>query len=313
MVLQYYLFRIPEIVLLILPVCMLLSCLFALGSHARANEFIATLAAGISMRRTLVPVILAAGVISLIALAAGEVIAPQAADRVKTLEKTEIKPGRSRVASVRTNVSYLGENGWIYWIGRLDTEKKTMRDVVISRLSGYMVAERIDARGGKWEDGSWTFEDGFYRLFNENRLESEEAFEFRSFSEMREKPRDLAKIQKGPKQMSYRELYRYVERAKLSGGEVRKELVDLNLKLSYPFNNLIIVLLGAPLGALLRRGGNALGFSIALVICFVYYMAIRVGQSLGYSDVLPPLAAAWIANIIFAAIAAFLFARLTRR
>lgn len=312
-ILQYYAFRIPEIALLILPVCMLLACLFSLGSHARANEFVATLAAGISMRRTLVPIVAVGLAVSIVALAAGELIAPPAADRVKSIESTELKPGQNRIAKIRANVSFIGEDGWIYWIERLDTEKNTMRNVVISRLASFMVLERIDAREAVWIDGVWTFSNGYYRTFNENRLQTEEEFDSRVFPAIVETPLDLAKIQKSSKQMSYRELSHYVKRTELSGGIVRKELVDLNLKLSYPFNNLIIVLLGAPLGALLKRGGNALGFTIALIICFIYYMTIRVGQSFGYNDVLPPLAAAWAGNILFTAIGLAIFVRFTRR
>lgn len=312
-VLQYYLFRIPEIALLILPVCMLLACLFSLGSHARANEFIATLTAGISMRRILLPVLGAGLLVSLLALAAGEFVSPPSADRVRTIEELHIKPGSSRIAKVRTNVSYLGEAGWIYSIERLDTEENTMRNVIVSRLADFTVQERIDAKEAKWEDGIWTFEDGYYRTFDENRLVSEEPFDSRVFPMLADSPTDLAEFQRSPKQMSYRELSRFVKRARLSGASVRKEMVDLNLKLSYPFNNLIIVLLGAPLGALLKRGGNALGFTIALVVCFIYYMAIRVGQSFGYNDIVPPLLAAWIGNAIFTVIGLVIFVRFTNR
>ncbi len=312
-VLLYYLYRLPEIVLLTLPVCMLLACLFALGSHARANEFIATSSAGISIRRSLLPVLAAGLAVSFLALLGGETVAPESAVRVKTIERMKIKPERARSSKIHTNVNFIGEGERIFSIGRLDTGRGTMRDVVISRLSDFTVVERIDAKEAVWENGIWTFHNGYRRVFDSDRLLEEEEFDSRAFPELTESPVELSEIRKGPKEMSYGELRRFVEKAKLSGGDVLKQEVDLHMKLSYPFNNLIIVLLGAPLGALLRRGGNAIGFSLALVICFVYYLAIRVGQSLGYNDVVPPVVSAWLGNAIFLLLGSVIFFRFTRK
>ena len=85
-ILQYYVYRIPEILLLMLPVGMLLASLFSLGTFARNNEFTAVIAAGISMRRTLAPVILVSFLISAAALFIGEVIAPPAAEKVNKIK-----------------------------------------------------------------------------------------------------------------------------------------------------------------------------------------------------------------------------------
>jgi lipopolysaccharide export system permease protein len=307
----YYLFRLPEILLLMLPIGMLLACIFSLGAHARSNEFLATLGAGIGMRRTLAPVLLLGICVSGGALLVGEAVAPPAAERVNAIQDVRIKPGR-KSTRIRTNLSYFGERGRLFWIGRLDVEKGRMDEVVVQRLEGNALLERIDAKSAFWEGGAWVFRDGYFRRFSGEVLSEAEPFAERREEGIVERPADLAKIPKNPKQMGYRELARHVEKAKASGGEVRKAEVDLQMKLAFPFTSFLIVLLGSPLAALLRRGGNALGFSLALGISFVYYLAIRVGQSLGYNGVLPPLPSAWIANLVFLAIGAVLFRRLAR-
>ncbi len=309
---KYYALRTPEIVLLLLPVGMLLACLFALGSHARNNEFVAIQSAGISVKRTLLPILAAALGVSLLAMATGETLGPFASEQVKMLENDTIKPGRGRVKNIRTNVSYLGENDWIYWIGRLDTQKETMRNVVVSRVSDFMLRERIDAKKATWKDGEWTFIDGYFRRFDESRLLEEIQFLERVMPDIVESPDDLAKRQKSSSQMSYRELSRFIRKADMSGGEVMKERVDLQMKLSFPFTSFVIVIFGSPLGALLRKSGNAVGIAVALLICFIFYITIRVGQALGYNEVLHPLAAAWLGNIIFLGIGLLLFRRLAR-
>ncbi|MFH1278668.1 MAG: LPS export ABC transporter permease LptG [Candidatus Eisenbacteria bacterium] len=312
-VLQYYVYRIPEILLLMLPVGMLLACLFALGAHARNNEFVATTSAGISMRRTLMPVVILAFFMSAAALLLGETIAPPAAARVKEIHDGLIKPGGMRADRVRTNLSYLGEGGRLFWVGRLDTARDRMEDVVVQKLAGNTLLERIDAEEADWEAGVWTFRRGYFRRFEEGVLAEARRFEERAEPAISETPGDLAEVQKNPRQMSHRELSAYIDRASSSGGEVQREQVDLHMKVAFPFTSFLIVLLGSPLSALLRRGGNAVGFTLALLICFVYYMAIRVGQSFGYNGVLPPLLAAWIANLLFFALGLFLFRKLANK
>ncbi len=54
-VLLYYLVKIPEMIVLILPISLLLALLYALTNHSRYNELTAMRAAGISIWRLAVP------------------------------------------------------------------------------------------------------------------------------------------------------------------------------------------------------------------------------------------------------------------
>jgi lipopolysaccharide export system permease protein len=112
-------------------------------------------------------------------------------------------------------------------------------------------------------------------------------------------PEALAQRQKKPEEMGYFELSDYVKIKERSGQDVAKETTDLFFKISFPFVNFIIVLFGAPLAANPKRSGVAIGFAISLFISFVYYTLVRMGQSFGYSERLPPFFAAWSANILF--------------
>jgi lipopolysaccharide export system permease protein len=86
---------------------------------------------------------------------------------------------------------------------------------------------------------------------------------------------------------------------KLSGGDPRKWEVDLKIKLASPIAAIIIVLFGAPIAAVKRRGGTALAFALALLICFIYFGFTQVGRVMGHHGILSPLAAAWIGNAFF--------------
>ena len=56
----------------------------------------------------------------------------------------------------------------------------------------------------------------------------------------------------------------------------------------------------------------SLSFAAAAGVAFVYYGTIRVGESLGTNDTLPPFLGAWLGNFIFGGIAAVALVRNAR-
>ncbi len=106
--------------------------------------------------------------------------------------------------------------------------------------------------------------------------------------------------------MGFFELYDYISRVKRGGGEAQKEMVDLFLKISFPFANLIIILFGAPLASNPRRSGAAFGFGVSLMICFLYWGFIQLGRALGHHGTLHPFLSAWLANLVFGGIGGIL-------
>ncbi|GAH43806.1 unnamed protein product [marine sediment metagenome] len=88
-----------------------------------------------------------------------------------------------------------------------------------------------------------------------------------------------------------------------------EDLVELYLKFSVPFANFICFLLGAPLALRSGRGGIAFGIIVALFLGFSLWAFLAICRAYGQIDVLPPILAAWLPNILFGGIGVFLFAR----
>ena len=106
-------------------------------------------------------------------------------------------------------------------------------------------------------------------------------------------------MQKKPEEMSYKELKSFIAEVVRNGGDPDRWLVDLYLKFSFPFANFIIVLFGAPLSAKKQRSSAGVGFGISLAICFFYFGIVKTAQTLGHNGTIPPIVAAWLANVIF--------------
>jgi lipopolysaccharide export system permease protein len=235
-------------------------------------------------------------------------VVPAANQRRKQIMNQEIK--HKPVQSRRQDVRYIGRGGRIYVIGSYDVPRATMRDIVIQEFAGGALARRIDANQGQWQTDHWELRGGFERIFAADTVET------RRFDRLMltgsERPEDFAKEERDPDAMGFAELRRWIERFRQSGGEARPYIVDVHLKLAMPFVNVITVLIGASLSTRLRRGGTALGFGLSLIISFLYYSLIRAGQALGHGGTLPPILAAWIANLLFGVLGVILLLRAQR-
>jgi lipopolysaccharide export system permease protein len=310
-VLKYYTFQIPHIFTLTLPVAVLVSCLFTIGQMARHTELVAIKASGIRFARTMVPLVAAGLVASVLSLGVSEVIEPETNSIVRSIKSGEIKKSSKKdQPRVRTNISYRGAGGVFYFAPEYDTKLNIMRDVVVEKSDEGRLIFRLNAEQAVWQDSTWVFKEAWIRWFaDDGEVERESYLTEGPMAALRDRPDDIVREQRKPEEMSYRELSHLVSRIDHSGGDPTKYRVGLNMKLSFPFTNLIVVLIGSPLSARLRKGGLAVGIGLGLSLTFVYYGFIRVGQTLGDHAVLPPIFAAWLGNIFFAVCGIILIAR----
>ena len=161
-----------------------------------------------------------------------------------------------------------------------------------------------------WRNGSWVLSDGKQRDFKPRG----ELTGFSDFDELprprwTETPEDFQKEQKKPEAMNYSELETYIDNVRRGGGDVQGYLVDLNLKLAFPFANIIIVIFGSALASHVKKSGAAMGFALSIGICFSYWGLLRVSQAFGHASSLSPEMAAWGPNLVFGTVALILMWR----
>ncbi len=304
----YYLFSIPFILTYIIPVSLLLGAIFALGIMSRRNEITAFIASGLSLVRIATPILVTAVAVSIFSTWFNDEVVSKANRRSEDIKHHEIE-GRTRSnPTIKENFHYLGEDGYVYLARRYSIATKTLHDVVVQKFDETTLIRRVDAKKAKWNDGQWTFTNGFDRLFDSD-AEHVQAFDELLIPEIHELPNDFAKDQVDVEHMNFKELATHVEKVQRSGGDVERYLTDLYFKFSYPLAGSIFVLLGVALSSGKRKQSIATGFGLTLAISFIYYGVLRVGQTLGYNGVLPPLLAAELGNIIFLVIGIALVAR----
>lgn len=75
--------------------------------------------------------------------------------------------------------------------------------------------------------------------------------------------------------------------------------VEIHKKFSIPVACLVFVLVGAPLGVVIRRRGVAVSIGISLVFFWVYWMFLIGGEELADRGFIAPAMAMWAPNVVF--------------
>jgi lipopolysaccharide export system permease protein len=308
-VVLYYAYKLPWILVLIMPVSVLLATIFSLGRLSKQNELTAFISSGTSLARIASPIIVSAFFVSIIVILCGEFVIPEANRKSLKIKNVTIQGQKEEQSSrYRSNVHYQGEHGRTYYAEGYDVMLKALINPIVYEYEGGTLRRRIDAKKAFWDGAEWVFLDGAVREFIAQG-ERVTPFTKLPMSDLPERPEDFAKEEIAPEEMNFRQLGLYIDRLARSGGPVDKYRVDLYFKLSFPFTNFIFAMIGAALSSAKRKPSMATGFGLTLFISFAYFGVLRIGQGLGHSGVINPLFGAWIGNVVFVMIGGFLLYR----
>lgn len=80
--------------------------------------------------------------------------------------------------------------------------------------------------------------------------------------------------------------------------ELDRYLIEFNRKFSLTITILVLFFVGAPLGAIVKKGGFGAPVVIAALLFMIYFVLISVGESLATQGVLSPFWGMWMATFI---------------
>ena len=294
----YYLYYIPYIMVLGMPVATLLATIFSVGGMARQNEIAAMKALGYSLYQVLGILLAVALLISVGTFFLSEGIAAQATQKKEEIRRDYL--GRGKISSRLNNLYIQVPPDQIMTIGTYDTRNQIGRRIKIEQYEGNRLLSRLDAPEMAWEDGRWVVRSGYQRFFHGESETAKPILEPIVY-DFQFGPDELIKAQIKPEEMSYRELQDFIGRIREVGGEVHQWMTDLHLRISFPLSNFLIVLLSIPIAYNRRKSSVTVAFGISLLVCFFYFGIVKTGQTLGQKGSLDPLFAAWLGNVVMLA------------
>jgi lipopolysaccharide export system permease protein len=310
----YYLYFIPEIIKLIMPVAMLLGSLFVTARMSTQCELTAIKSSGVSLYRIMTPYLLVAFIISALAVYFNGWVVPQANKKKFTLERVYLQ--KEVIANYSANIYFQDSPTRILSIGYFDESRNTATRVSIQDFDprdATVLVGRVDASSMVWDSTArgWILSKGTQRTFRDGK-EVARTFITSPAGRLRFNPDDLRKKQEKPDEMDYYTMRDFIRSQQQAGQDVARWQVDFYSKISFPFASVIVVLFAVPFSSIKRRGGMGVQVGISLLICFIYLIFMKVSQVFGYNGDIHPLLTAWLANIFFLGAASYVLMRVPK-
>ncbi|MDB5049751.1 MAG: permease YjgP/YjgQ family protein [Fibrobacteres bacterium] len=300
-VLRYYMDFLPHILYLILPIAVLLASVFSIGNMSRNLELVALRAAGIPVTRILAPILLFGLVASGVMFWFEDAVLPDANHRRYEINEPKSQDGDQGGDPLeKFNYLFTASDGTVLYFDFYSGHRNTGQGItVISQPKHGPMAMRIDARSMVWEKDMWMLRDGTKRVFYKGVLDSR-PFKELPFPEFKDKPKDLLDDRSYPEEMGINELDRRIAILQRSGESSRVLETERHFRFSSSLVNLFMALIGTAMSVHTVKAGLARNFGVALLITFLYYVALRLGLVMGQNGSLSPVVGAWLGNLIFA-------------
>ena len=312
---RLFFYRLPEVVILTVPMSSLLSTLLGMSTLSAGSELIALKSLGIPFKRILRPILLASFLISLIGLGFNETFVPFASLAADRLMKYEIMKNQAAVIQEKVFIreEEAGQLKRVLYIDELDPNLGHMSGVMMHEFNDERLTMTLHAQRGMWHEGQWWIEDGrIYTITQDGEVSLLMRFERQKLA-IRLSPEQLQRSTRNPADMSAHELWSYITQAGNVGTDLSKLWVLFHLKLAVPWACVIMAVLGAGFGASRRgRSGGGVGFGISVVMVFAYYVVMSLCRAFGEAGNIPAFLAGWGPNIVFLVIAIFFAWRVDR-
>jgi lipopolysaccharide export system permease protein len=297
---KYFVYTLPQTLVLTFPMSMLLSVLLAMSRLSGDSEITAMRAGGISLYRLALPIAAVGLVASLVGLGFQEFVVPAATAKANEILQSEIQSGSINILQnevVRTVLSN-GDSQVTYAEG-FDATTQQLEQVTVQVYRGNTLLSLLFAPRAQYKNSTWTLYDAIsYRLAPVCCTVGSLPL---TGVNIGASPTQLIELSKRPEDLNRIELRPLLKSARVSGDQSRYALllVTYDSKLARPFASLVFTLLAIPLGIRRQRSTSGAGFGISIAIVFAFYVVTTICLAIGRTNPGLSLAMAWLPNIVF--------------
>ena len=295
----FFVCKLPEMIGQTASFSILMATLLTLGLLSRNSEIIAMRSCGIGLLRISLPMLGLGLLASLLLLINTELVVPKSYERMEYIDRVAIRKQGENAVFKRNNI-WFRSGAMIVQARLFEPQEKVLKGVIVWTVDAAMSPiGRIDAEAAEYRNGIWTLKKAVMKEFIPGA-----GFSVRSAPSLdialNLRIDDLKVLDNNADNLSYGKLKEYAENLRRGGYHAFRYLTMMHAKLSAPFAAFVMVVLGIPFALRnSRSGGIALGIGASIGIGFAFFVVNAVLLSYGRSGVLPPLVAAWGANLLF--------------
>jgi len=308
LVARYYGTQIPQVFIILLPVSLLLSLLFALGRMSRANEIVSMLTAGVSLQRVLLPLI-GMGLLTVAAsMALNYSLAPHAELARKIfISEAQSRPGRTIQGQIfrnRTDLRTWFVQNFLQRSNTFNNVQVLQQDANDNIVTNYVAARAVY----RAETKTWELENARVVHYDQSgNIVDEEIYPSLKIEHWSETPFRLGSANERAEFLSLPELREYLRfNADFPATLLAPFRTHLQYRLALPWTCFVVVCIAAPLGIGYSRRGVLSSVAAAVFLVFSMNFLVHLFLALGEGYRVPAWIAAWTPNILFMAIGLYL-------
>lgn len=305
----------PTFLEMTVPMAFLLAILLGLGRMSNDQELLAMKASGISPMQILWPTMMIALVIAL-ATFAFTLFARPAANFA--LKKELYNIAKSRIGTALKEkvfnddfpkiLIYVEEivppGNTAQGVLIVDNRDKSREDIILGKVARITTDEETNSLGLRLFDGSIYEREKTRAGFSQTRFN---IYDFKL--DLDELVGPVRQRESGPKEMPITDLLKAITAKQSRGANTSSERMELHQRISFGFVPLIFCLLGVSLTLLPRtsRANRSWGFMLCLFWLMVYYALLSLGKALGDKEIINPILANWLPNLVVGGIGIHFF------
>jgi len=312
--------KLPSMLIMTIPMGILLATIMTVNKMNNALEITILKACGIGVSRIAKPILICATIAALFGFVINEIIAPSASHMAKQLTIMSIM--KKNVPNGKRNFVFREiRGGKLYRFFHIaSVEDNTLKNITVLDLSRDNTIQVIYAKRGNTSTTGWLLRNGVvYTIARSGKILNTAVFTSMDFDNTSEAIARLSDIDEN--ELNYFALKKHIKAEEKQlftnnnnpDESIRKRLLELrvllNEKLAMPFTSIVFALIAIPLAITGPRARFNRGLLFSILILFIFYILRGIALSMGQGEILPPILAAWLPNIILFFIGIVLYRR----
>lgn len=302
-VFDYYVNFVPYFANLFSPLFTFIAVIYFTSKMAYNTEIIAILSSGVSYSRLMRPYMVSALILAIFSYSLGNYIIPPA---TKTMNAFRLKNIDNVRAGVQRDIHQQIEPG-VYIYMRSYTPNDVGNIFTLERFDGSKLTEKLTADNIRWdkETSKWIINNYWKRTIYDDYELLENGYRLDTTLNMT--PDEFRYEKNEMETYKTPDLKKEISLMKSRGVNSIEWEIEKHKRMATPFSTFILTLIGVGLASRKIKGGLGFHLGLGLALSFSYILFMQISTVFAVSGSMPVLIAMWVPNILYSAIALFVF------
>ncbi len=294
-ILLFVLLSAPGHVYDVMPVAVLVGCMYSLGQLARYSELVVLRVSGLSIFDIAVLLLKIGAIFTIITFLIGELVTPFSE---KTAQRMRIKATDSVVAQEFRSGLWVKDGNSFINVEEVLPDATLLNVHIFDFDKNAKLITARNAKSGEFKHESWKLKDVTDTSFGKDSVKVSQSAEATWHSLIRPELLNVLLIM--PEKMSAWNLYTYINHLSVNKQKTTRYEVALWAKMIYPLACMVMVVLALPFGFLQQRdAGASTKIFVGIMLGVMYQILNRVFAHLGLLNDWPPLFSAIMPTVMF--------------